>query len=95
MKEYSFAMSVASESRLLATLTPLLEQAKTRAVEIRAGDELLGAVVSKDDYEIVRKAKVERLFAAMDRLGTVLRKEAAEDGISLDELEKMLDRKAK
>jgi hypothetical protein len=92
--EYSSDMSVVSEPGVLETLSPLLEEAKTRAVEIRSGDELLGAIVSKDDYEIVRKAKVDRLMASMDELGSALRKGAAAEGISLDELEKMLDRKA-
>jgi hypothetical protein len=42
----------------------------------------------------VRKAKIDRLLAAIDRLGEALREGAAAEGISLDELEKMLDRKA-
>jgi hypothetical protein len=87
-------MSTISEPGFLETLSPLLEEAKTRAVEIRNGDELLGAIVSKDDYEIVRRAKTDLLKDSMHRLGTKLRKEAAEAGITIDELEKMLDRKA-
>jgi hypothetical protein len=87
-------MRVVSEPEVMQTLYPLLEEAKTRAVEIRNGDEILGAIVSKDDYEIVRRAKADRLMLAMDRLGAELREGAAEAGISLEQLEKMLDRKA-
>jgi len=87
-------MSILSEPGVLETLTPLLEEAKTRAVEIRNGDELLGAIVSKEDYELVRRAKIDRLKDSMDQLGTKLREGAAEAGITIDELEKMLDRKA-
>jgi hypothetical protein len=42
-----------------------LEEAKTHAVEIRDGDEVLGAIVSKEDYEIVRQARIDRLMQAM------------------------------
>jgi hypothetical protein len=87
-------MRVVSEADAMETLPLLLKEAKTRAVEIRDGDEVLGAIVSKEDYEIVRKAKIERLMIATARLGESLRQGAAEEGISLDALEKMLDRKA-
>jgi hypothetical protein len=87
-------MSAVVQPGLIATLSPLLEEAKKRAVEIRDGDEVLGAIVSKEDYEIVRRAKIDRLMQAMDRLGEGLRQGAAQAGVSLDELEKMLDRKA-
>jgi hypothetical protein len=87
-------MSVVSEPGILETLTPLLEEAKTRAVEIRKGDELLGAVVSKDDYEIVRRAKIERFLRLSDELGEQIRTRAAADGLTPDDLMKLLDRKA-
>jgi len=78
----------------MQSLPSLLKEVKIHSVEIRDGEEMLGAIVSKEDYEIVRKAKVARLLAAMDRLGEAMREEAAQKGISLDDLERMLDRKA-
>jgi PHD/YefM family antitoxin component YafN of YafNO toxin-antitoxin module len=87
-------MRVVSESDAMQSLPSLLKEVKIHSVEIRDGEEMLGAIVSKEDYEIVRKAKVARLLAAMDRLGEAMREEAAQKGISLDDLERMLDRKA-
>jgi len=87
-------MSVVTEAEAIENLPSLLRQARMRAVVISDGDNDLGAIVSMEDYEIVRKAKVERLMRAMDALGAELRAGAAEEGISVDELEKMLDRKA-
>jgi hypothetical protein len=94
MVEYSLGMSVVSEPGVLETLTPLLEEAKTRAVEIRKGDELLGAVVSKDDYEIVRRARIEEFLRISAEYGEHLRARAAEEGLSIDDLLRILDRKA-
>jgi hypothetical protein len=47
-----------------------------------------------EDYRIARKVKVDRAIRAMDALGKSLRKAADEEGISLEDLEKMFDRKA-
>jgi len=45
-----------------------------------------------DDYEAVRKARIETALNAMNDLGAILRREAAREGISLNELEQLLDR---
>jgi hypothetical protein len=87
-------MTVVCEPGVLEKLSPLLEEAKTRAVVISDGSTELGAVVSMDDYEIVRKAKVEKFLRISAEFGEHLRARAQEEGISVDELEKMLDRKA-
>jgi hypothetical protein len=42
-----------------------------------------------------REANVARLLSAMDALSDKLKSEAEKEGISLDELERMLDRKAR
>jgi hypothetical protein len=44
-----------------------------------------------DDDQGVRKAQVEQALKAMNDLGNVLRREAEREGISLDELETMLE----
>ena len=87
-------MRVVSEPDVMQTLSPLLEEAKIRAVEIRDGDELLGAIVSKEDYEIVRRAKAQRFLRMSDELGEQMRTRAAADGLTPDDLMKLLDRKA-
>ena len=87
-------MSTAIQPALIEALSPLLEEAKTRAVEIVNGDELLGAIVSKEDYEIVRRAKAQRFLRMSDELGEQMRTRAAADGLTPDDLMKLLDRKA-
>jgi hypothetical protein len=87
-------MSVVTEADVIARLPSLLDEAKQRAVIISDGDNDLGAIVSMEDLQIVRQAKVDRFLCAMHELGKELRAAAAEEGISVDELEKMLDRKA-
>ena len=87
-------MRVVSEPDVMQTLSPLLEEAKIRAVESRNGDELLGAIVSKEDYEIVRRAKAQRFLRMSDELGEQMRTRAAADGLTPDDLMKLLDRKA-
>ena len=87
-------MGTAIQPALIEALSPLLEEAKTRAVEIVDGDELLGAIVSKEDYEIVRRAKVEEFLRISSEFGDEVRRRAKEDGLTPDDLMRMLDRKA-
>ena len=93
-REYSSAMSVVTEADVIARLPSLLKDAEQRAVIISDGDNELGALVSMEDLQIVRRVKVDRFLSAMHELGKELRAAAAEEGISVDELERMLDRKA-
>jgi len=87
-------MSVVTEADVIARLPSLLDEAKQHSVIIRDGDNDLGAIVSMEDLQIVRRVKADRFLSAMHELGKELRAAAAEEGISVDELEKMLDRKA-
>ena len=88
------AMQTVSQTEAMQKLPELLREARSSAVVIRDGDEPVGAIVSMDDYEVVRKAKIEKALKAMDDLGGLLRREATREGISLDDLENMLDRHA-
>jgi hypothetical protein len=87
-------MRVVSESEAVEAPLALYQEARTQAVIIRNGDEDVCAIVSMEDYEVVRKAKTVRLLRAMDDFGRELRSAAADNGVSLDELERTLDRKA-
>jgi hypothetical protein len=91
---YAFDMAIVSEPGLVATLAPILREAQRHAIVIRDGDTDLGAIVSMEDYEIVRRAKVEKFLRASDELGEQIRTRAAEDGLTPDDLMKLLDRKA-
>ena len=87
-------MSQVLEPDVLNALSPLLREAKSHAVVLTDGESELGALVSMQDYELVRKAKIERFLRTADELGKHLRARAQEEGISEDELLRMLDRKA-
>lgn len=87
-------MRVVSESDAIQTLPSLLKEVRTQSVVIRDGEEELAALVSMEDYEIVRKVKADRLFGLMDGLGDQIRTRAAADGLTPDDLMKILDRKA-
>jgi len=87
-------MSVVTEADVIARLPSLLEEAKRRPVTISDGDNDLGVLISMEDFQFVRRAKADRFLRAMHAFGKELRDSAAEEGISVDELEKMLDRKA-
>ena len=86
-----FLMQTVTTDEAMQKLPDLLREVKSRAVVIRYGGEAVGAIVSMDDYQVVRKAQVEQALKAMKDLGDLLRQEAERDGISLDELETMLD----
>lgn len=87
-------MREVSEPGLVEALSPLLEEAKRHAIVISNEDTQLGAIVSMEDYEIVRKAKIERFLRISREFGEHLKARAAEEGITVGELERMLDRKA-
>lgn len=91
---YALDMAIVSEPGLVAKLAPILKEAQRQAVVIRDGDTDLGAIVSMEDYEIVRRAKVEKFLRVSDELGDQMRERAAKDGLTPDDLMKLLDRKA-
>jgi hypothetical protein len=93
-KKYSSTLSVVTEADVIEKLPSLLEEVKSRAVIISDGDNDLGVLISMEDFQFVRRAKADRFLSAMHDFGKELRDAAAEEGVSVDELEKMLDRKA-
>ena len=74
------------------TLPSLFEKAQETPIVVTNGQSELGAIVSMEDYMIIHKEKAARLIRVIDNLGDLMRKEAQEKGISLEELESMLDR---
>jgi len=89
--EYADAMQTVTTDEAMQKLPDLLREVKSRAVVIRDGDQAVGAIVSMEDYQVVRKAQVEQALKAMKDLGNVLRREAEREGLSLEELETMLE----
>jgi PHD/YefM family antitoxin component YafN of YafNO toxin-antitoxin module len=86
-----FLMQTVTTDEVMQKLPDLLREVKSRPVVIRDGDQAVGAIVSMDDYQVVRKAQVEQALKAMKDLGNVLRREAEREGLSLEELETMLE----
>lgn len=87
-------MQADAQSNAMDSISPLLREERMQPVLIMDGEQELGAIVSMDDYALIRKAKVDRFLRASEELGKQLRAYAFEEGISLEDLEKMLDRKA-
>jgi len=83
-----FLMQTVTTDEAMQKLPDLLREVKSRPVVIRDGEQAVGALVSMDDYQLVRKAQA---LKAMKDLGNVLRREAEREGISLEELETMLE----
>ena len=83
-----FLMQTVTTDEAMQKLPDLLREVKSRPVVIRDGEQAVGALVSMDDYQLVRKAQA---LKAMKDLGNVLRREAEHEGVSLEELETMLD----
>jgi hypothetical protein len=75
------------------TLPSLFEKAKATPIIVTDGGSSMGAIVSMKDYEMIRQIKNERVFAALDAVGKELRENAVKQGVSLEELEILLDRK--
>jgi DUF917 family protein len=84
-------MQTVTTDEVMQKLPDLLREVKSRAVVIRDGDQAVAALVSMEDYQVVRKAQVEQALKAMNDLGNVLRRGAEREGISLEELETMLE----
>ena len=83
-----FLMQTVTTDEAMQKLPDLLREVKSRPVVIQDGEQAVGAIVSMDDYQLVRKAQA---LKAMKDLGNVLRREAEREGISLEELETMLE----
>ncbi len=79
---------------MIEKLPSLLEEAKLRSIIIIDGGNDLGAIVSMEGFAIIREAKAEKFLRAMREFGDDIRARAAEDGLTPDDLMKILDRKA-
>ena len=88
-------MAIVAQPDVIERLLPLFEEARDHAVVVSDGKAELGAIVSMKDYEIVRRVKTQRVLQALDSLGKETRDKALNEGISLAELERMLDRRAR
>jgi hypothetical protein len=83
-------MREVSEPGLIETLSPLFEEAKKHAIVVRDGGTSLGAIVSMEDFEIVRKANIQKFFELCDLTGEEIAAKAAEQGVPIEEIQRYL-----
>ncbi len=74
------------------SLPQLFEKARTTPLIVNDGGDDLGVIVSMEDFEIIRRFHNHELLKSMTALGTAMRRSAEAEGVSLSDLEKMLDR---
>jgi hypothetical protein len=58
------------------------------------GDKDLAALVSMEDYELVRRMKAEKFLRTSAEFGEQMRARASEEGLTVEDLLRILDRKA-
>ncbi len=87
-------MRVVSEAEAIENLPALLRDPDGHAIVITDGESDLRAIVSMEDYAIIRRAKADKFLRAMREFGDDIRARAAEDGLTPEDLMKILDRKA-
>ena len=82
-----------SQDEFIATVPEILSAVGEGSFVIEDGaGEMVAALVSPEEYEVVRRARAEDAIAAMRALGAQIRAIATPEEI--DELERALDRKA-
>jgi hypothetical protein len=82
-----------SQDEFIATVPEVLSAVGEGSFVIEDEDgEMVAALVSPEEYEVVRRARAEDAIAAMRALGEQIRALATPEEI--DELERALDRKA-
>ena len=82
-----------SQDEFIATVPEVLSAVGEDSFVIEDEDgEMVAALVSPEEYEVVRRARAEDAIAAMRALGEQIRAIATPEEI--DELERALDRKA-
>jgi PHD/YefM family antitoxin component YafN of YafNO toxin-antitoxin module len=65
-RAYGAGMATLTQSELGETAAKLLQEAGERPVIIVDGDREVAAIVSIEDFEVVRKARIERVLRAFD-----------------------------
>jgi PHD/YefM family antitoxin component YafN of YafNO toxin-antitoxin module len=87
-------MRAVSRSEAETSLASLIQEAQEEPILIEDGNKQKAVIVSFDSYERGRKAAAERFLESSQRLGEEALAIAAKDGLSGEDLMRMLDRKA-
>src|SRR5882757_471924 len=85
-REYALDMRTIAQSELGETAARLLKEANGQAIVIRDGQREVGALVSMQDFERVRRMDLEELDRISKEAGARIDAHAAELGISSEEL---------
>lgn len=86
---YGFASKIRDRSDVAGEL---IDQTRRGPVLVRAEGGREAMLVSVEQYETQRQAAVQRMFAVMDEIGTKVRDRAGAEGLTPDDLMRMLDR---
>jgi hypothetical protein len=82
-----------SQDEFIASVPEVLSSVSEGPFIIRRGNTFIAALVSEQEFEMIRRAKGERAIAAMNRMSDAIEASGASEE-ELRELETALDRKA-
>jgi PHD/YefM family antitoxin component YafN of YafNO toxin-antitoxin module len=83
-------MRTVSQSEALKSFPTLLEETKVHPVVICEDERELGALISMEDYKVMRQAKAKNFLALCNELSQKVALQAEKDGVTLEDLEKEL-----
>jgi hypothetical protein len=89
-------MREVSQAEAMKNLPALLREASSQTLIILNPEtgEQMGGLVSVEDLELVRQAKIREFLRLCEESSAAVAEKAKADGLSLADLEKILDRKA-
>jgi len=88
-------MRAVTKSELAASVPELLDEANQQSILITdEQDRELGVLISMKDYEFMRKARAQSFLETARKMGEEIRVRAEAEGISMEEIARILDRKA-
>jgi PHD/YefM family antitoxin component YafN of YafNO toxin-antitoxin module len=82
-----------SQSEAVATLPALIDELKHQSVVIERDGAEVAVIVTPEEYELIRREKIQRLFESMDAVAESVAKNVRDAADTL-ELQRTLDRKA-
>jgi hypothetical protein len=81
-----------SEDEFVTTTPDLLSNLDSESVVIQRDGTVIGALISAEEYELVRRARAARAIDALEQFGRHMQSVATPE--ELDELVRELDRKS-
>jgi PHD/YefM family antitoxin component YafN of YafNO toxin-antitoxin module len=86
-------MRTVSQSDAVASLPALIDDLKYQPVVIERNGKEVAVMVTPEEYELIRRQKIQRLFDSMDAISVSVQNTVTDDADTQDLL-RTLDRKA-